>query len=87
MQQGNNAIAEYAKSKRYRAGIHLDGFKADKTSRLYIEHPDWFLKNQIGETICKVSEKNTCIQYVYFDYLNPVVCEYIKNVLTAIRAE
>ena len=33
LQEGNKAIAEYAKAKRYRAGIHFDGFRADKMSR------------------------------------------------------
>ena len=88
LQGGMKAIAEYAKSKGYRAGVHLDGFRADKISNLYKEHPDWFLKDQDGETICQeIDKKDTYMQYVYFDYSNPAVCAYMKNVLKTIRTE
>jgi len=42
LQGGMKAIAEYAKTKGYKAGIHLDGFRGDKNSELYRNHPDWF---------------------------------------------
>jgi alpha-galactosidase len=88
LQGGMKAIADYAKSKGYRAGIHLDGFRGDKTSNLYKQHPDWFLKDQDGETICQViDKKDTYMQYIYFDYSNPAVCAYIKDVLRTIRTE
>jgi alpha-galactosidase len=88
LQGGMKAIADYAKSKGYIAGIHLDGFRADKTSQLYKAHPDWFLKDQDGETICQaVDKKDTYMQYIYFDYSNPEVCEYMKNVLKTIRTQ
>lgn len=88
LQGGLKAIADYAKSKGYAAGVHLDGFRADKTSELYKAHPDWFLKDQDGETICmEIDRKDTYMQYIYFDYSNPAVCNYIKNILKTIRTE
>lgn len=88
LQGGMEAIADYAKLKGYRAGIHLDGFRADKTSNLYKEHPDWFLKDQDGETICQaIDKKDTYMQYIYFDYSNPEVCAYMKNVLKTIHTK
>ncbi len=88
LQGGMKAIAEYAKSKGYKAGIHLDGFRADKNSELYRNHPDWFLKDQDGETICQSIDKgDTFMQYIYFDYSNPAVCEYMKKVLHTIRKD
>ena len=88
LQGGMKAIADYAKSKGYRAGIHLDGFRADKTSNLYKEHPDWFLKDQDGETICQsIDKKDAYMQYIYFDFSNPAVCAYMKNVLKTMRTE
>ena len=88
LQGGMKAIADYAKSKGYRAGIHLDGFRADKTSNIYKEHPDWFLKDQDGETICQsIDKKDAFMQYIYFDYSNPAVCAYMKNVLSTIRTD
>ena len=86
LQGGMKAIADYAKSKGYKAGIHLDGFRGDKDSELFRIHPDWFLKDQDGEVICQAIDKgDTFMQYIYYDYSNPQVCEYIKNVLHTIK--
>ncbi|MCX6327357.1 MAG: alpha-galactosidase [Bacteroidia bacterium] len=88
LQGGMKAIADYAKLKGYRAGIHLDGFRGDKNSDLYRAHPDWFLKDQDGEVICQTIDKGDAfMQYIYFDYSNPDVCEYMKNVLKTIRKD
>ena len=86
LQGGMKAIADYAKSKGYKAGIHLDGFRGDKDSELFRNHPDWFLKDQDGEVICQAIDKgDTFMQYIYYDYSNPQVCEYMKNVLHTIK--
>ncbi|MEI8204859.1 MAG: glycoside hydrolase family 36 protein [Bacteroidota bacterium] len=86
LQGGMKAIADYAKSKGYKAGIHLDGFRGDKDSELFKNHPDWFLKDQDGEVICQSIDKgDTFMQYIYYDYSNPQVCEYMKNVLRTIK--
>ncbi len=86
LQGGMKAIADYAKSKGYKAGIHLDGFRGDKDSELYRNHPDWFLKDQDGELICQAIDKGDAfMQYIYYDYSNPEVCEYMKNVLRTIK--
>jgi alpha-galactosidase len=86
LQGGMKAIADYAKSKGYKAGIHLDGFRGDKDSELYRNHPDWFLKDQDGVVICQAIDKgDTFMQYIYYDYSNPQVCEYMKNVLQTIK--
>lgn len=88
LQGGMKAIADYAKLKGFRAGIHLDGFRADKTSEIYKAHPDWFLKDQDGETICQEIDKgDTFMRYIYFDYSNPAVCDYMKNILQTIRTD
>ncbi|MCF8379219.1 MAG: alpha-galactosidase [Bacteroidales bacterium] len=86
--EGMNGIAEYIKSNGYLAGIHLDGFRADKKANVYKEHPDWFLRDQNGETICQEIGKGIdFMEYIYFDYSNPDVRDYMKNVLTTIREE
>ena len=85
---GMKALADYAISKGFRAGIHLDGFRADKNSELYKAHPDWFLKDQDGETICLPIDKgDTFMKFIYFDYSNPAVCAYMKDILHTIRKE
>ena len=86
LQGGMKAIADYAKSKGYKAGIHLDGFRGDKNSELYRNHPDWFLKDQDGELICQAIDKgDTFMHYIYYDYSNPQVCDYMKNVFQTIK--
>lgn len=86
LQGGMKALADYAKSKGYEAGIHLDGFRGDKNSELFRTHPNWFLKDQDGEVICQAIDKgDTFMQYIYYDYSNPAVCEYMKNVLKTIH--
>jgi alpha-galactosidase len=88
LQGGMKAIADYAKLKGYKAGVHLDGFRGDKNSDLYAAHPDWFLKDQDGEVICQTIDKGDAImQYIYFDYSNPEVCDYMKNVMQTIHEE
>lgn len=85
---GMKGIADYIRSRGFIPGIHLDGFRADLTSEIYQEHPDWFLKDQDGETIFQPIDKgDTFMRYIYFDYSNPEVCQYIKDVLTTIRTK
>ena len=85
---GMKGVADYIKSKGYMPGIHLDGFRADKASKIYEAHPDWFLKDQNGNTICQEIDKgDTFMKYIYFDFSNPEVTKHIKDVLTTIREE
>lgn len=88
IQGGMKAIADYVISKGYKAGIYLDGFRGEKNSELYRNHPEWFLKDQDGNTISReVNRGGKFIQYVYYDYSNPAVCEYMRTVLKTIRTD
>ena len=85
---GMKGVAKYISENGYTPGIHLDGFRAEKATDVYKEHPDWFLKDQNGETIYEEYEKDgRMVHRIYFDYSNPEVCDYIKNVLTTIRED
>lgn len=85
---GMKAIADYIKANGFAAGIHIDGFRADKASMVYKENPHWFLTDQDGETICQeVHHANDFLQFIYFDYSNPEVREYITSVLETMRKE
>ena len=86
--EGMKGIAEYIKSSGYMPGLHLDGFRADKASNLYKEHPNWFLCDQNGETLCQeIGKGDDFMQYIYFDYSNPAVRDYMKGVLETIRVD
>ena len=81
---GMKGVADMIKSYGFTPGIHIDGFRADKSSEIYKAHPEYFLKDQNGETY-----PNSTItdQTVLFDYSNPEACAYIKNVLTTMRED
>jgi len=85
---GMKAVAKLISDNGYTPGIHLDGFRAEVTANVYKEHPDWFLKDQNGETIIEEYLKyDKIVQRIYFDYSNPAVREYMKNVLKTIRED
>jgi alpha-galactosidase len=83
---GMQGVAQLISDNGYTPGIHLDGFRAEKASEVYKSHPDWFLKDQNGETFYSETKRpNRIEQSVYFDYSNPAARDYIKNVLKTIR--
>jgi alpha-galactosidase len=85
---GMKGVAKLILKNGYSPGIHLDGFRAEKASPVYKEHPDWFLKDQNGNTIYSETQRPDRLeQSVYFDYSNPGACEYIKTVLKTIRED
>ncbi len=79
---GMKGVADMIKSYGYTPGIHIDGFRADKNSEIFKAHPEYFLKDQNGETY---PNSTIADQTVLFDYSNPEACAYIKNVLKTMR--
>lgn len=75
---GMKGIAKMINDSGFVAGLHLDGMRAVKTSNVFKDHPDWFLKDQDGKTIYAPLREQL---RVFFDYSNPEVCDYMKNVL------
>ena len=85
---GMKGVAKIITENGYTPGIHLDGFRAEKETDVYKEHPDWFLKDQNGETLYEEYEKDgRMVHRIYFDYSNPGACDYIKYVLKTIRED
>lgn len=81
---GMKGVADMIKSYGYTPGIHIDGFRADKNSEIFKAHPEYFLKDQNGETY---PNSTIADQTLLFDYSNPEACAYIKNVLTTMRED
>jgi len=75
---GMKGVAKIINDNGCVAGLHLDGMRAVKTSNVFKDHPDWFLKDQYGKTIFAPLREQL---RVFFDYSNPAVCEYMENVL------
>lgn len=85
---GMKAIAKLISDNGYTPGIHLDGFRAELSATVYKEHPDWFLTDQNGKTITEEYIKyGKPVQRIYFDYSNPAVRNYMKNMLKTMRED
>lgn len=81
---GMKGIAKIINDNGCVAGLHLDGMRAVKTSNVFKDHPDWFLKDQDGKTIFAPFREQL---RVFFDYSNPAVCDYMKNVLNTMTTD
>jgi len=81
---GMKGVAQMIKSYGYSPGIHIDGFRGDKDSEVFKAHPDYFLKDQNGNTYPNDSTTN---KTTLFDYSNPAACAYINNVLKTMRED
>jgi len=81
---GMKGVAKVIIDNGFVAGLHLDGMRAVSTAMVYKDHPDWFLKDQDGNTIYAPFRDQL---RVFFDYSNPATCEYIKNVLKTMTTD
>jgi len=81
---GMKGVAKIINDNGFVAGLHLDGMRAVKTSNVFKDHPDWFLKDQDGKTIYAPLREQL---RVFFDYSNPEVCDYMKNVLKTMTTD
>jgi len=81
---GMKAVADMIKSSGYMPGIHIDGFRSRRSSKIFKEHPEYFLKDQNGEIFPNSSIKD---QRILFDFSNPAACEYLKNSLKTIHED
>jgi alpha-galactosidase len=81
---GMKGIAKMINDYGMVAGLHLDGMRAVSTSKVFNQHPDWFLKDQDGKTIYAPLREQ---QRVFFDYSNPAVCDYMRNVLKTMTTD
>jgi len=85
---GMKGLAKMINDNGYIAGIHIDGFRAEITSEVFKNHPDWFLKNQKNEHIIADYLKNgKIVKRVYFDYSHPAVRDYIQNITKTMRVD
>ncbi len=77
-------VAKVIKENGFMAGLHLDGMRAVNTSNVFKNHPEWFLKDQDNKTILAPFRGQ---QRVFFDYSNPAVCNYMRNVLKTMTTD
>ena len=81
---GIKGIVSKIKADGKTPGLHFDGFRGDKKSEIYKQHPEYFLHDQDGKVIVDVNEKSDKVmEYIYFDYSHPGarahIAECIRN--------
>jgi len=81
--EGMNAMAEKIKSTGRKAGLWLAPLIALETSRLFREHPDWFLRDERGKF---VSAGFNWGERVYaLDTTHPLVLEWLTALMKKVR--
>ena len=78
------------KAKGFEPAIWVAPFVAEKTSRLFTEHPDWFVKDDTGSPLSSgdVSFGGwRCDPWYILDLTHPCARDYVKNVFRTMRNE
>ncbi|MBB3697003.1 alpha-galactosidase [Flammeovirga yaeyamensis] len=73
----------------YSVGLHFDGFRGDIRSKVYKEHPEYFLKDFDGTTRVHTSIRGNgdTLACNFFDYSNPEARTYIQKMIKNMRDE
>ncbi|MCE7918178.1 MAG: alpha-galactosidase [Anaerolineae bacterium] len=81
---GMTALADKIKSTGRKAGLWLAPLLAAKSSRLFREHPDWFLKDEAGKF---VSAGFNWGEWMYaLDTTHPAAQEWLAALMKQVRA-
>jgi alpha-galactosidase len=81
---GMKALAEKIKSTGRRAGLWLAPLIATKSSKLFREHPDWFLRDETGRFVS--AGFNWGQPLVALDTTRPDVTEWLVALMKQVRA-
>jgi alpha-galactosidase len=82
---GMKEIADRIKAAGMTPGIWIDGFRANSTSEVCTQHPEYFLHDQDGNLIIEVRRKEgTDRDRIYFDYSHPGARAHIAQRIRAI---
>jgi alpha-galactosidase len=78
-------VADRIKAAGMTPGLWIDGFRANSTSEVCTQHPEFFLHDQDGNLIIEVRRKEgTDRDRVYFDYSHPGARAHIAQRIRAI---
>lgn len=80
---GVKAIADHVHAGGYRMGLHFDGFRAEMSSAIVKEHPEYFLRTKEGGLV-KLSPTSSN-PLVVWDYSHPGAVDYIRAVMRNAR--
>lgn len=81
---GMKSIADKIHEKNMLAGLWLAPFSAQRSSQLYLEHPDWFIKNYREKTLCMGGNWGG---FYGLDFYKEEPRKYIKQVFNTVLKE
>ena len=84
---GMKAAADAIKENGFEAGIWIAPFVAEKKSKLYKEHPDWFLKKVMNFSVSGGYNPDWSSKFFVLDVYNDEVANYISDMLKTIMYE
>jgi len=84
---GMKYIADQIKAAGYRPGLWLAPLAAEKKSRLFREHPDWFMKDENGKPYRIGINPLWSMAFYALDIYHPEVRTYIKKVFQVVCRE
>ncbi|NMC56179.1 MAG: hypothetical protein GYA50_03045 [Eubacteriaceae bacterium] len=84
---GMKAAADAIKENGFEAGIWIAPFVAEKKSKLYKEHPDWFLKKVMKFNVSGGYNPDWSSKFFVLDIYNDEVAAYINDMFKTIMYE
>jgi len=85
---GMKVVAAQIKAAGMMPGIWMDGFRADTSSEIFKQHPEYFLRDQKDNIIIETKKKvDTEWNHVFFDYSNPAVRAYLAECIRVIKQD
>ncbi len=85
---GMKAIAQQTKAAGMTPGIWLDGFRANSTSEVCKNHPEYFLHDQDGKMIIEVRRtEGVDRDRVYIDYSHPGARAHMAECIRVIKED
>ncbi|NQT98191.1 MAG: alpha-galactosidase [Candidatus Marinimicrobia bacterium] len=83
---GLKAVAQEINRRGFKAGIWLAPFMAGRNSRLFREHPDWFLKDDRGKAVDCGFNPQWKTRVAALDLTNPEVENWIESIFKQLVA-
>lgn len=85
---GMKEIAKQIKAAGMIPGVWIDGFRANTYSKVFKNHPEYFLHDQEGKVIVRqMRPEGPDNTRVYFDYSHPGARAYMAECIRVIREE
>jgi alpha-galactosidase len=82
--RGMKHLADEIHARGFRAGLWLAPFLAGANSKVFAEHPDWFVQRTGGPAIAAINWGQNCYA---LDVTNPEVIAWLENVFRTICDE